>query len=101
MQVFWNQKASHITIDLPLMIDAAFCAGSGMIAFGAVIGKTTPTQLIWLMIAQVGACMGRARRGEERGARRGEEGVPGLYTHRMTTTITGVGSYIVVLYMKL
>ena len=53
-QVFWNAKSDHITIEIPLLIDAAFCAGSGMIAFGAVIGKTTPTQLLWLMFAQVG-----------------------------------------------
>jgi Mg/Co/Ni transporter MgtE len=26
-----------------------------MIAFGAVIGKATPTQLMWLMVALVGA----------------------------------------------
>ena len=36
------------------MIDATFCAGSGMIAFGAVLGKTTPTQLTWLMVGLVG-----------------------------------------------
>eukprot|EP00878_Enallax_costatus_P018177 GHUV01019125.1.p1 GENE.GHUV01019125.1~~GHUV01019125.1.p1 ORF type:complete len:332 (+),score=73.11 GHUV01019125.1:241-1236(+) len=44
---------SMITLELPLVIDATFCAGSAMIAYGAVLGKTTPTQLVWLMIGLV------------------------------------------------
>ena len=40
-------------MDLPLLIDCSFCAGSAMIAFGAVIGKTSPTQIMWLLIMQV------------------------------------------------
>jgi hypothetical protein len=43
----------HIRLELPLVIDATFCAGAGMIAFGAVLGKTTPTQLTWLMVGMV------------------------------------------------
>jgi ammonium transporter Rh len=46
-QVWWG-GASGIEIDLPLLIDAAFAAGSAMIAFGAVLGKATPTQMLWL-----------------------------------------------------
>eukprot|EP00775_Hariotina_reticulata_P008850 gene8850-9029_t len=47
-------KGLHmITLDLPLLIDSTFCAGSAMIAFGAVLGKTTPTQLMWLMLGLV------------------------------------------------
>lgn len=42
-----------IRLELPLVIDATFCAGAGMIAFGAVLGKTTPTQLTWLMVGMV------------------------------------------------
>jgi len=42
-----------IRLDLPLVIDATFCAGAGMIAYGAVLGKTTPTQLTWLMVGMV------------------------------------------------
>eukprot|EP00611_Tribonema_gayanum_P002169 TRINITY_DN11586_c0_g1_i4.p1 TRINITY_DN11586_c0_g1~~TRINITY_DN11586_c0_g1_i4.p1 ORF type:complete len:500 (+),score=213.58 TRINITY_DN11586_c0_g1_i4:192-1691(+) len=52
-QVFWGPEKSVITVDLPLLIDAAFCAGSAMIAFGAVIGKATPTQLLWMLFMQV------------------------------------------------
>ncbi|KAG5191009.1 ammonium transporter family-domain-containing protein [Tribonema minus] len=51
-QVFWGPEKSVITVDLPLLIDAAFCAGSAMIAFGAVIGKATPTQLLWMLFMQ-------------------------------------------------
>jgi hypothetical protein len=53
LQVFWNQKADKITIDLPLLIDSAFCAGASMVTFGAVIGKVTPSQFLWLTLAQV------------------------------------------------
>jgi ammonium transporter Rh len=53
MQVFWNEKHDHIEISLPLLMDASFCAASGMIAFGAVIGKSSPTQLMWLLFLQV------------------------------------------------
>lgn len=42
-----------IRLELPLVIDATFCAGAGMIAFGAVLGKTTPTQLTWIMVGMV------------------------------------------------
>lgn len=40
------------------MIDATFCAGAGMIAFGVVLGKTTPTQLTWLMVGMVSSEQG-------------------------------------------
>eukprot|EP00879_Flechtneria_rotunda_P017316 GHRR01018140.1.p1 GENE.GHRR01018140.1~~GHRR01018140.1.p1 ORF type:complete len:479 (+),score=174.94 GHRR01018140.1:564-2000(+) len=47
-------KGQHlVTLELPLLIDATFCAGSAMIAYGAVLGKTTPTQLMWLMVGLV------------------------------------------------
>lgn len=45
--------SGRIIVDMPLLINASFCAASGMIAFGAVIGKTSPGQLIWLMVCQV------------------------------------------------
>ncbi|GAX80311.1 hypothetical protein CEUSTIGMA_g7749.t1 [Chlamydomonas eustigma] len=52
-QVAFGGKASSIIVDMPLLINAAFCAASCMIAFGAVIGKTTPGQLVMLLVAQV------------------------------------------------
>ncbi len=44
---------SWIELDLPLLIDAAFAAGAAMISFGAVLGKTTPAQITWLLLLQV------------------------------------------------
>ncbi|KXZ48230.1 hypothetical protein GPECTOR_29g134 [Gonium pectorale] len=52
-QVFWNHHRTRIQIDLALLIDCSFCAASGMIAFGAIIGKSTPTQTLWLLFWQV------------------------------------------------
>jgi ammonium transporter Rh len=52
-QVAFGGGASSIVVDMPLLINAAFCAASCMIAFGAVIGKTTPGQLVMLLVAQV------------------------------------------------
>ena len=49
----WRDGGHSIRLDLPLLIEAAFCAASCMIAFGAVLGKTTPTELIWLITAMV------------------------------------------------
>lgn len=51
-QVWWG-GASGIAIDIPLLIDAAFAAGSAMIAFGAVLGKATPTQMLWLTFIMI------------------------------------------------
>uniref|UniRef100_A0A7S3VS73 Ammonium transporter AmtB-like domain-containing protein n=1 Tax=Dunaliella tertiolecta TaxID=3047 RepID=A0A7S3VS73_DUNTE len=44
-----------IKVDLPLLIDCTFCAATGMVAYGAVIGKATPTQLMWIMVGLVPA----------------------------------------------
>ena len=52
-QLAFGQGSGRIVLDIPLLIDSAFCAASGMIAYGAVIGKTTPAQLVWLVVAQV------------------------------------------------
>ena len=48
-----QQGLGVVSIDLPLLIDSAFCAGAAMISFGAVLGKATPTQLIWLLALEV------------------------------------------------
>jgi hypothetical protein len=50
-----------IRLELPLVIDATFCAGAGMIAFGAVLGKTTPTQLTWIMVGMVSQTTNRVK----------------------------------------
>lgn len=50
-QMLWGGK-SKIELDIPLLIDAAFAAGAAMISFGAVLGRTTPTQISWLLALQ-------------------------------------------------
>ncbi|CAK0782997.1 hypothetical protein CVIRNUC_006192 [Coccomyxa viridis] len=52
-QMVFGPKRSFIELDLPLMIDSAFAAGAAMISFGAVLGKTTPAQITWLLVMQV------------------------------------------------
>lgn len=49
----WHEGLPSIRLDLPIVIESAFCAASAMIAFGAVIGKTTPTELFWLIVCMV------------------------------------------------
>ena len=50
----WVQQGwGSVAIDLPLLIDAAFAAAAGMISFGAVLGKATPAQVLWLMALEV------------------------------------------------
>jgi ammonium transporter Rh len=51
-QMMWG-GSSKIQLDIPLLIDAAFAAGAAMISFGAVLGRTTPTQIAWLLALQV------------------------------------------------
>ena len=46
-------RRSYIELDLPLLIDSAFAAGAAMISFGAVLGKTSPAQITWLLLLQV------------------------------------------------
>ena len=43
-----------IEISTETLIDALFCAGAGMISYGAVLGKASPTQLTILLLLEVG-----------------------------------------------
>ena len=52
--VGWAQQGwGRVEVDLPLLIDCAFAAGAGMISFGAVLGKASPAQLLWLLALEV------------------------------------------------
>lgn len=42
-----------INLNIKLLIEAMFCAAAGMITFGAVLGKASPSQLLLLMIIEV------------------------------------------------
>jgi len=52
-QLVFEHRSGRIVVGIPLLIESAFCAASSMIAYGAVIGKTTLTQLLWFVVAQV------------------------------------------------
>lgn len=53
LQMLGHAHVHTIELDLPLLIDAAFCAGAAMVTFGAVLGKVSPTQLTWLLTLEV------------------------------------------------
>lgn len=53
VQQVWVKGHKKIWLDLPLMIDSAFCAGAAMITFGAILGKVSPTQLTYLLVLEV------------------------------------------------
>ncbi|ETI32029.1 hypothetical protein F441_20933 [Phytophthora nicotianae CJ01A1] len=40
-------------LDIPTMINGDFAAGAVLISFGAVLGKTTPTQLVWMTFLEI------------------------------------------------
>ncbi|OWZ09675.1 Ammonium Transporter (Amt) protein [Phytophthora megakarya] len=48
--------SDHFTtklFDIPTMINGDFAAGAVLISFGAVLGKTTPTQLVWMTFFEI------------------------------------------------
>ena len=57
MLQIWVGGHKKIWLDLPLMIDSAFCAGAAMISFGAILGKVSPTQLMYLLVLEVSPCL--------------------------------------------
>lgn len=42
-----------ITISVESLIQGLFCAGAGMISFGALLGKASPTQLVLILLLEV------------------------------------------------
>jgi hypothetical protein len=42
-----------ITISVECLIQGLFCAGAGMITFGALLGKASPTQLVLILLMEV------------------------------------------------
>jgi hypothetical protein len=53
LQLIFSEGGNKVMVGLPLLIDAEFAAAAAMISFGAVLGKTSPTQLLWLLVLQV------------------------------------------------
>lgn len=52
-QGLFTGKIARVVLDLPLMIDSAFCAAAAMITFGALIGKVAPAQILWILAMEV------------------------------------------------
>jgi hypothetical protein len=42
-----------ITISVECLIQGLFCAGAGMITFGALLGKASPSQLVLILLMEV------------------------------------------------
>ncbi|KAI9919323.1 hypothetical protein PsorP6_017769 [Peronosclerospora sorghi] len=51
-QILGNEYSTK-TLDVPTMIDGDFAAAAVLISFGAVLGKTTPTQLVWMTFLEL------------------------------------------------
>lgn len=52
-QIADNDRYPRKVIDILALINADFAAGAVLISFGAVLGKTTPTQLLWMSFFEV------------------------------------------------
>ncbi|XP_028985148.1 ammonium transporter Rh type B [Betta splendens] len=54
MQGFFHfMRGGKISIGIESMINADFCTGSVLISFGAVLGKTSPVQLLFMALFEV------------------------------------------------
>ncbi|KAE8900786.1 Ammonium transporter Rh type B [Phytophthora fragariae] len=51
-QIIGNEYHTKI-LDIPTMINGDFAAGAVLISFGAVLGKITPTQLVWMTFLEI------------------------------------------------
>ncbi|NXO48888.1 RHAG protein, partial [Aramus guarauna] len=53
MQGFWHMKEGKIHVDIKSMINADFSTATALISFGAVLGKTSPVQMLILTILEI------------------------------------------------
>ncbi|NXV96680.1 RHAG protein, partial [Calonectris borealis] len=53
MQGFWHKKGEKIYIKINSMINADFSTATALISFGAVLGKTSPVQMLILTILEI------------------------------------------------
>uniref|UniRef100_A0A8B9SAT1 Ammonium transporter Rh type A n=1 Tax=Apteryx owenii TaxID=8824 RepID=A0A8B9SAT1_APTOW len=53
MQGFWHMKGGKISVDIKSMINADFSTATALISFGAVLGKTSPVQMLILTILEI------------------------------------------------
>eukprot|EP00494_Astrolonche_serrata_P031739 UN32008 len=43
----------HVHLDIPTLIRGDFAAGAVLITFGAVLGRVTPTQILWMLFFEL------------------------------------------------
>ncbi|NXD80179.1 RHAG protein, partial [Halcyon senegalensis] len=53
MQGFWHMDEGKILVDIRSMINADFSTAAALISFGAVLGKTSPVQMLILTILEI------------------------------------------------
>ncbi|KFP86191.1 Ammonium transporter Rh type A, partial [Apaloderma vittatum] len=53
MQGFWHTEEGKIHVDTNSMINADFSTAAALISFGAVLGKTSPVQMLILTILEI------------------------------------------------
>ncbi|XP_074942700.1 ammonium transporter Rh type A [Phalacrocorax aristotelis] len=53
MQGFWHMTEQKIQVDIKSMINADFSTATALISFGAVLGKTSPVQMLILTILEI------------------------------------------------
>ncbi|NWJ01995.1 RHAG protein, partial [Crypturellus undulatus] len=53
MQGFWHMKGQKIIINMKSMINADFSTAAALISFGALLGKTSPVQMLILTILEI------------------------------------------------
>ncbi|NXW65844.1 RHAG protein, partial [Eurystomus gularis] len=53
MQGFWHMKEGKIHVNTKSMINADFSTATALISFGAVLGKTSPVQLLIMTVLEI------------------------------------------------
>ncbi|NWW75683.1 RHAG protein, partial [Climacteris rufus] len=53
MQGFWHMRDGKIPVDFKSMINADFSTATALISFGAVLGKTSPIQMLILTLLEI------------------------------------------------
>ncbi|NXB43635.1 RHAG protein, partial [Leucopsar rothschildi] len=53
MQGFWHMKGGKIPINIESMINADFSTATALISFGALLGKTSPIQMLILTLLEI------------------------------------------------
>ncbi|KAM6279307.1 ammonium transporter Rh type A [Porphyrio hochstetteri] len=53
VQGFWHMQERKIRVDIKSMINADFSTAAALISFGAVLGKTSPVQMLILTILEI------------------------------------------------